>query len=66
MTIGESIRKIRKERGYSRERLARKLGTHHTTIVHWEWDISYPRLNTLIQLADFFDVSLDELVGRRM
>ncbi|MBE6618395.1 MAG: helix-turn-helix transcriptional regulator [Ruminococcaceae bacterium] len=66
MTIGESIRKVREERGYSRQRLARKLGLHLMTIVQWERDVSYPRMKPLIALADALNVSLDELVGRRM
>ncbi len=66
MTIGESIRKVREERGYSRRRLAMKLGTHWMTIVQWERDVSYPRMKPLIALADALNVSLDELVGRRM
>lgn len=63
-TIGRSIRRIREEREYSREQLARKAGIHAQLIVRWEYGISSPTLLPLIAVADALDVSLDELVGR--
>lgn len=66
MTIGESIRKARKERGYSREHLARKAKISHMTITRWELDMSYPNLLSLWDIANVLDISLDELVGRKV
>lgn len=64
MTIGQSIRKVREEKEYSREQLARKAGIHSQLIVRWELGISHPNIRPLIAVADALDVSLDELVGR--
>lgn len=66
MTIGESIRKVREERGYSRERLARQIGVHRLTILKWEQGVSRANIDDVIAIADLFRVSLDELVGRRI
>lgn len=66
MTIGESIRTVREERGYSRERLARRTGLHIQTITRWEQGLSCPNALPLIEVADALNVSLDELVGRRI
>ena len=63
-TIGQSIRKVREEKEYTREQLARKAGIHAQLIVRWELGISCPNIRPLIAVADALDVSLDELVGR--
>ncbi len=65
MTIGEHIRKVREEKGYSRERLARRTGLHLQTILRWEQGLSFPNLMPLIEVAQVLNVSLDELIGRR-
>ncbi len=62
--VGQAIRKVREEKEYSREQLARKAGIHSQLIVRWELGISYPTISTLMAVADALDVSLDELVGR--
>ncbi len=66
MTIGESIRRVREEKGYSRERLARKTGLHIQTITRWEHGVSFPNLIPLLDIAKALNVSLDELVGWRV
>lgn len=65
MTIGESIRKAREARGYSRERVARQIGVCQLTILKWELGESRANIEDIIAMADLFRVSLDELVGRR-
>lgn len=64
MTVGEAIRKARKDRGYSAQRLANKSGVGKLTIYKYEYDQSQPRLWCLIALADALNITLDELVGR--
>lgn len=66
MTIGESIRKARKERKYSRQRLADEAKISVMTIVRWELGISTPNLLPLLDVANVLKISLDELVGRRV
>lgn len=64
MTIGEAIRKAREEKGYSRERLARRIGVHRHTIGHWELDYSSPSILSVEAIADVFNMSIDDLIGR--
>ena len=64
MTFSEHLLKLRKGRGISQEDLAKqlKLGVH--TYQRYEYGEREPGLSTLIALADFYDLSLDELVCR--
>ncbi|MDH7577148.1 MAG: helix-turn-helix transcriptional regulator [Bacillota bacterium] len=56
---------LRKQRRLSTQKLADALGLKSKgTITQFEKGITSPSVDTLIALADFFDVSLDYLVGR--
>ena len=65
MTIGQSIRKIREEKGYSRQKLVNKSKVPFYSIRAWEKDICVPNVLSMIDIADALGVSLDELVGRK-
>lgn len=60
------IRKFRKEMHLTQVELAERLGTTQRNISNWEIGARMPDLETMIRLADFFDVSVDELIGRTM
>lgn len=64
MTFSEHLLKLRKGMGLSQEELAKRLnlGTH--TYQRYEYGEREPGLSTLIALADFYNISLDELVCR--
>lgn len=63
MTLGEKIYQLRKERGWSQETLAEKLGTTRQAISKWENNSQgYPETEKLIQLSEIFGVSLDYLL----
>ncbi len=49
----------------SQKELANKLGICQSNISDWENDVSRPEYERLIEIADIFDVSLDELLGRK-
>lgn len=55
---------LRKNRHISALFLAEKIGVSKSAISQFENAVNYPHCNTLIKLADYFDVSLDYLVGR--
>ena len=63
-TIGEIIREKRKERGWTLEKLAKKLGVAFSTVATWERDEFMPNIFILCDLADMFECTLDELCGR--
>ncbi len=63
MRFDENLRILRKEKDYSQEYLAEKLGVTRQTISKWENGTAMPDLKKLIELADFFEVSMDDLLG---
>lgn len=64
MAFKENIRALRTVKGVGQKQLAEKLSISYKTVSHWETGYSEPSIAQLIQLADFFEVSIDDLVGR--
>lgn len=58
------IKEIRERLGLSQRELARNLGLFPQAISRYESGTGEPNIETLIKIADFFNVSIDELVGR--
>lgn len=61
--IAENIRKFRKERGLTQEQLAEALGVTVGAVSKWELGASVPDISLIVELADFFEVSVDVLLG---
>ena len=61
-TIGEKISELRKGKKMTQEQLAEIMHVSSQAVSKWENDLSIPDLPILIQLADYFQVSLDEIV----
>ncbi len=61
MTFGEKLQQLRKKRRLSQEQLAEQLGVSRQAISKWELG-TIPDIKNLIQLRNFFNCSLDELV----
>jgi transcriptional regulator with XRE-family HTH domain len=64
LEISKNIRFYRKLLGLTQEELANRLGGKKSLVSNYENGYSVPDIFTLIKLADIFDVTLDELVGR--
>ena len=62
MEISKQIKKHRLDAELSQEELAEKIFVTRQTISNWENNRSYPDINSLILLSNFFDISLDILV----
>ena len=60
--IANRLAKLRKEKGYSQEELAEKLGLSRQAVSKWERAESSPDTDNLICLAKLYNVSLDELL----
>lgn len=58
------LREIRKAKGISQVRLAIDLHTSQNTISRYETGEREPGIRELIQIADYFRVSVDYLIGR--
>lgn len=63
MTLGETIRTLRKNAGLSQEALAEKLGVSRQAVSKWENDNGMPETEKLIVMAKLFDTSLDDLIS---
>lgn len=63
LNIAEHIKRLRKQRGITQEDLAGFLGVSFQAVSKWERGDGYPDITILPSLANFFGVTLDELVG---
>ena len=62
--ISKSIISNRKKRGLTQEELAEKLDVSSAAVSKWERGISTPELSMVCKMADCFEISVDELLGR--
>ena len=60
----ERLKELREIKGLNQQGLALKMSVSQSTISYYETGERTPDLDFLIQLADYFDVSIDYLVGR--
>lgn len=63
-TFSERLKELRTSRGFTMEQLGNEIESTRGTIGNFENGNKNPSLNILIKLADFFDVSIDYLIGR--
>lgn len=66
MRLAENIRALRKERALTQEQLAEVLGVTVGAVYKWEAKLSVPELPLIVEMADFFDTSVDALLGYAM
>ncbi len=64
MELGARIATYRKNRNLTQDELARQFDISNQAVSKWETGQSYPDVELLPKIADFFEVSLDELFGR--
>ena len=60
--IGEKIRLLRKKNDVTQDQLAGYLGVTPQAVSRWESGICYPDMSSLPAIADYFSVSMDELL----
>lgn len=65
-TIGESIRDKRKALKITQTKLGDKIGVRRDTISCWERGLYYPNALAICDLADVFECTADELLGRKI
>ena len=59
-----NLKKLRKEKGISQLKLAMDLNMTQNTISRYETGEREPGINELIKIADYFNISVDYLLGR--
>ncbi len=63
-SFGQRMKELRKERNMTQQSTADIFSVKLRTYQGYEYGESYPEVAKLIAIADYFDVSLDYLVGR--
>ena len=63
LNIGRCIVQKRKEKGITQEQLADYIGVSKASVSKWESGLSYPDILLLPELATYFNISVDELLG---
>ena len=63
MEFHEKLQNLRKQKGLTQEQLAEKLYVSRTAISKWESGRGYPGIDSLKEIARFFHVTVDELIG---
>ncbi len=61
--IAENIRNLRKEQSLTQEQMAEALGVTVGAVYKWEAGLSIPEIKLIMEMADFFEVSVDMLLG---
>ena len=64
--LAENIRALRKQRGLTQEQLAEATGVTVGAVHKWETGLSTPELSLIVELADYFGLSVDALLGYEM
>lgn len=65
--LSENIKKLRKKKGLSQDKLAKLADVTLTTLVKTESGVNNnPTIKTLKKIADSLEVSIDELIGRKI
>jgi transcriptional regulator with XRE-family HTH domain len=66
MSVGEALQKIRQDRNLTQQEVASKMYVTRQTISRWEQEKTMPNIYALKDLAQLYDVSLDELTGTHL
>ncbi len=63
MNLGNNLKTLRKNKKITLEELAEYISVSPQTVSKWENNISAPDISMLPLLADFYNVSIDEMCG---
>ena len=60
--VGAFLKDLRREKGITQEQLAEELGVSGRTISRWENGNNMPDISLLVEIAEYFDVSIPEII----
>lgn len=60
--IGSFLKELRKEKGITQEQLSEYLGVTNRTVSRWENGVNMPDFDLIIEMANYFDVTIEELL----
>ena len=61
--IGSFLKELRKEKGITQEQLAERINVSGRTVSRWETGSNMPDISLLIEIAEFFEVSIPEIIN---
>ena len=61
--LGQRLKELRESKGLTQKQLSEKLNIHSVTYLHYEKVQREPPLSLLADIAKFYDVSVDYLLG---
>ena len=61
-TLGRRLRRLRKINGETQKEFADNFGRHYRTVQNWELDRTLPDIFTAMALAEYYNMSVEELV----
>lgn len=64
MKIGDRMKKLREEKGLMQQDVCNALDIEQSTLANYENNRRVPKTDILIEIANYYGVSLDYLVGR--
>lgn len=63
---GKALKRIRKDYGYSTNDISKATGISTANISRWETGKALPNIYFIETLADFYGISIDELIDRKI
>lgn len=61
--IGSFLKELRKEKGITQEEFAENLNVSGRTVSRWETGVNIPDISLLVDIAEFFNVSIPEIIN---
>lgn len=61
-TLGRRLRRLRKINGETQKEFAENFSRHYRTVQNWELDCTIPDVFTAMALAEYYNMSVEELV----
>ena len=61
--IGSFLKELRKEKALTQEQLAEKFGVSGRTVSRWENGNNMPDISILVELAEFYDLDIREIIA---
>lgn len=62
MSLGSKLQKLRKSKNLSQEAFADIMKVSRQSVSKWELDQTFPEISKLIEIADYFQITLDDLL----
>ena len=63
MEFNQKLQELRKQKNLTQEELAQQLFVSRTAVSKWESGRGYPNIESLKAIAEFFDITIDELLS---